>query len=161
MENKKEFTRSVTMDKLPRVGKRGLERHLSFQGVDEQRRIRVPEIDNQESFRERKNKGPAQKRGDSPLHVASRNGNLIKVKEILLSGSNLNDAVSAMNNDWETPLYVAAENGQLEVIREILKHSDTQSAAIKAKNGLDAFHIAAREGHVGKDLFCILLPIFV
>ena len=37
-----------------------------------------------------------------------------------------------------------------EVVREILKVSDVQTAGIKASNSFDAFHIAAKQGHLGK-----------
>jgi hypothetical protein len=42
-------------------------------------------------------------------------------------------------------LYVAAE-----VVRLILMVSDLQMAGIKANNSFDAFHIAAKQGHLGK-----------
>lgn len=160
----KQLFRSVTMDKQQGPSNRALERHQSFSGLERPRTIRfggmekqksfrIGLMEKQQSFREKKNKGVSQKRGDSPLHLASRAGNLLQVREILSGGAysgHLNDLISAQNNDGETPLYVAAENGQLEVVHEILKQSDAQSASLKAKNGLDAFHIAAKQGHVGK-----------
>ncbi|CAA6663888.1 unnamed protein product [Spirodela intermedia] len=119
--------------------------------MEKQKSFRVGLLEKQQSFREKKNKGITQKRGDSPLHLASRAGNLLQVREILLGGahsSHLNALISAQNNDGETPLYVAAENGHVEVVHEILQQSDAHSASLKAKNGLDAFHIAAKQGHV-------------
>jgi ankyrin repeat protein len=53
------------------------------------------------------------------------------------------------NQDGETALYVSAEKGHVEVVREILKACDVHSAGIKANNSFDAFHIAAKQGHLG------------
>lgn len=120
----------------------------------------MPLLDKQWSFRDKKrNKESAGKRGDTPLHVASRNGNLGKVKDILQNNDEgrLNDLMSRKNQDGETALYVAAENNQRLVVVELLKHADLQSAGIKANNGFDAFHVAARLGHLGKSLPFFLL----
>jgi ankyrin repeat protein len=67
------------------------------------------------------------------------------------------EMAAKQNQDGETPLYVAAEKGHAEVVREILKVSDVQTAGIKASNSFDAFHIAAKQGHLGKlsSAFCL------
>ncbi|MQL95333.1 hypothetical protein Taro_028006 [Colocasia esculenta] len=149
MEKQQSF-RNRTMEKQQSF--RGMEKQKSFKmgAMEKQKSFRMEAMERQQSFRDRKNKDSSRKRGDSPLHLASRVGNLQQVKEILSDGdsSHLKDLVSAQNNDGETALYLAAENGHVEVVREILKHSDAPSASLKAKNSFDSFHIAAKEGHV-------------
>ncbi|KAJ3681409.1 hypothetical protein LUZ60_015898 [Juncus effusus] len=89
------------------------------------------------------------KRGDTALHMAARSGNLIHVQKILSENESANyELVSKQNLDGETALYIAAETGCFEVVSEILKFSDVQSAGIKANNSFDAFHIAAKNGHL-------------
>ncbi|MQL76180.1 hypothetical protein Taro_008577 [Colocasia esculenta] len=131
---------------------RPLEKQKSFRrGIMEtQKSFRRGAMEKNQSFREKKKDSPG-KRGDSPLHIASRSGNLLQVKGILSDGNDdrLKELISMQNSDGETALYLAAESGHVEVVCEILKHSDAQTAAIKATNSFDAFHIAARQGHVG------------
>lgn len=101
------------------------------------------------------------KRGDTQLHLAARAGNVVHVERILsqCDPSSLRELISAQNQDGETALYVATENGYVGAVCEILEASDIQSAALKANNSYDAFHIAAKNGHLGNLLsqqFCIL-----
>lgn len=113
-------------------------------------------MEKQWSFREKKkSKESMGKRGDSPLHLAARAGNLGQVKTILLGCENcpMKELLSLQNQDGETAMYVAAENGHAPVVTELLKLSDVQTAALKAKNGYDSFHIVAKQGHLGKRLF--------
>ncbi|KAK1271210.1 Ankyrin repeat-containing protein [Acorus gramineus] len=102
-----------------------------------------------QSFK-RRSKDSSGKRGDTPLHLAARAGNVTLVKDILsgCDGGRLKDLLSRQNQDEETALYVAAENGHAAVVHELVMLSDMQSAALKAKNSFDAFHIAAKQGHV-------------
>ncbi|XP_078441053.1 ankyrin repeat-containing protein At5g02620-like isoform X2 [Wolffia australiana] len=159
MATEKQFLRSLTMEKPQRSAMKRLERRLSFQGIEKPRFLRIEEREEEmgvtderkKKKKKNKNKGPAQKRGDSPLHLACRSGDLLQVREILFNGEqsgNLRGLISGQNIEGETPIYVAAETGQVELVRELLKHSDVQSASIKAKNGFDAFHIAVKEDHV-------------
>lgn len=137
---------------------RPMERQRSFRGfVDKQKSFRVV-MERQLSFmngggeRKKKNDSPG-KRGDSPLHTAARTGNLGKVME-LIQGCNgiqeLKDLLSKQNLEGETPLYTAAENGCSLVVEELLKHMDLDTASIAARNGFDPFHVAAKQGHLGK-----------
>ncbi|KAF6166463.1 hypothetical protein GIB67_038200 [Kingdonia uniflora] len=88
------------------------------------------------------------KRDDTPLHSAARAGNLDEIKETLLGTEEegLKEVLSKQNQSGETGLYVAAEYGYVDLVRELIKYYDIVSAGIKARNGYDAFHIAAKQG---------------
>ncbi|KAL2899150.1 hypothetical protein RDABS01_024249 [Bienertia sinuspersici] len=88
------------------------------------------------------------KRDDTKLHAFARAGNLEEVMEILSSTAvdELKELLIKQNQAGETALYSAAEYGQVEIVREMIKFYDPLAASIKAKNGYDAFHIAAKEG---------------
>ncbi|KAJ6413673.1 hypothetical protein OIU84_006472 [Salix udensis] len=62
------------------------------------------------------------KKDDTQLHSAARAGNLVAVMEIL------------------------TEYGYVNVVREMIKYYDLADAGIKARNGFDAFHVAAKQG---------------
>lgn len=85
-----------------------------------------------------------EKRDDTPLHLAVRAGDLDLVLK-LLTGSEDQDK---QNQSGETALYVAAEYGNADMVKEMVKYYDSEAASIKARNGLDAFHIAAKQGDV-------------
>lgn len=98
------------------------------------------------------------KRDDTNLHSAARQGNLAAVIEIL-SGTaedELGALLQKQNQTGETALYVAAEYGHIDMVREMIKYYDLAGAGIKAKNGFDAFHIAAKQGDLGMlmDAYC-------
>ncbi|KAJ8439925.1 LOW QUALITY PROTEIN: hypothetical protein Cgig2_003991 [Carnegiea gigantea] len=61
----------------------------------------------------------------------------------------LQELLAKQNQAGETALYSAAEYGQVQVIRELIKFHDLNAASIKAKNGYDAFHVAANQGSLG------------
>ncbi|KAK9169197.1 hypothetical protein Syun_001337 [Stephania yunnanensis] len=88
------------------------------------------------------------KREDTPLHSASRAGNLAEINEILANTGEgeLKELLEKQNQSGETALYVAAEYGYVELVNEMIKFYDLVSAGIKARNGYDAFHIAAKQG---------------
>lgn len=91
------------------------------------------------------------KRDDTALHSAVRAGNLAAVTEILTGTDEpkLKELLPKQNQSGETALYVAAEYGSVELIAELIKYYDLADAGIKARNGFDAFHIAAKEGNLG------------
>ncbi|XP_021716239.1 ankyrin repeat-containing protein At5g02620-like [Chenopodium quinoa] len=88
------------------------------------------------------------KRDDTKLHSAARAGNLDEVLDILsgIGEDELKELLIKQNQAGETALYSAAEYGQIEVIKELIKYYDPVAASIKAKNGYDAFHVAAKQG---------------
>lgn len=92
------------------------------------------------------------KRDDTALHSLARAGNLEVALEIIASTGDeeLKELLSKQNQSGETALYVAAEYGYIHLVKEMIKYYDIASAGIKAKNGFDAFHIAAKQGDLGK-----------
>ncbi|KAK3012499.1 hypothetical protein RJ639_008523 [Escallonia herrerae] len=139
-----------------------MEKQQSFKGVMEKQKSFHGLMEKQKSFRlamerqlsfggERKSRKESPgKRGDSPLHLAARGGNLGKVKEIFqkLDEEGIKELLSKRNQEGETALYVATENGHSMVVGEFLKHLDLQTASIAANNGYDPFHVAAKQGHL-------------
>ncbi|KAI7754612.1 hypothetical protein M8C21_018201 [Ambrosia artemisiifolia] len=89
-----------------------------------------------------------EKRDDTCLHIAVRAGDVDTVMEILgnRAEEELKELLSKTNQSGETALYVAAEYGCVDLVREMMKYYDLEAAGIKAKNGFDAFHIAAKQG---------------
>ncbi|XP_050215132.1 ankyrin repeat-containing protein At5g02620-like [Mercurialis annua] len=88
------------------------------------------------------------KRDDTPLHSLARAGNLAAVMEIICNSEEeeLKKLLEKENQSGETALYVAAEYGYVDLVREMIKYYDLADAGIKARNGFDAFHIAAKQG---------------
>lgn len=135
-----------------------MEKQKSFRGFMEKQKSFRMVMERQLSFmggERKKAKESPGKRGDSPLHLAARAGNVARVKEILQNCVNENESnglLSKQNLEGETPLYAAAENGHDFVVAEMLKYLDLETAFMAAKNGLDAFHVAAKHGHLGKKL---------
>ncbi|KAL0316291.1 UNVERIFIED_CONTAM: Ankyrin repeat-containing protein [Sesamum radiatum] len=109
--------------------------------------------DGQQSFHKKQMKKQLTgKRDDTELHSAARAGNLEVVLEII-GGSGeeeLKKLLSKQNQSGETALYVGAECGHVDLVEEMSKYYDVGSAAIKAKNGYDAFHIAAKLGNLAQ-----------
>lgn len=110
----------------------------------------------QQIFRQKKmTKQLTAKRDDTPLHSAVREGNLGLVLEIMgeIEGTELKGLLAKQNQFGETALYVAAECGYGDLVKEMMKYYDASLAGIKARNGYDAFHIAAKQGDLSKSSF--------
>ncbi|KAL1806930.1 hypothetical protein ACET3Z_029998 [Daucus carota] len=61
-----------------------------------------------------------------------------------------NSVMELRNDKGESCLYVAAESNQEQVFSYLLKYCDVDVVKIKSsKTGLDAFHVAAKHGHLG------------
>ncbi|GMP78899.1 hypothetical protein CsSME_00034664 [Camellia sinensis var. sinensis] len=137
-----------------------MEKQKSFRGLMEKQKSFRIAMERQLSFggERKRGKDSPGKRGDSPLHLAARAGNASKVRDIFqrFDANVVKELLSKQNQEGETALYVTAENGHAHVVTEFLKHLDLQTASIAAKNGYDPFHIAAKQGHLGK----ISVPFF-
>ncbi|KAG8091704.1 hypothetical protein GUJ93_ZPchr0012g20707 [Zizania palustris] len=57
---------------------------------------------------------------------------------------------AAVTDAGETALYVAAEAGSEEVVRLLIPLYDFEAATIRSRLDLDAFHVAAKQGHTGE-----------
>ncbi|XP_058184254.1 ankyrin repeat-containing protein At5g02620-like [Rhododendron vialii] len=150
MEKQKSFHGVMEKQQSFRGG--GMEKQKSFRGLMEKQKSFRIAFEKQLSFggdRKKIKESPG-KRGDMPLHLAARAGNLSKVRDILqrFDADVVKELISKQNQEGETALYVAAENGHAHVVSELLKHIDLQTASIAAKNGLDTFHIATKQGHI-------------
>ncbi|XP_019195775.1 PREDICTED: ankyrin repeat-containing protein At5g02620-like [Ipomoea nil] len=137
------------MEKQQSFGNGVMEKQKSLK--ERQKSIRIA-MERQVSFgvERKRGKDSPGKRGDTPLHLAARAGNLAKVIQILnkLNGIAIKESVSKQNQEGETALYVGAENGHAMVVAEFLKHIDLQTASIVSNNGYDTFHVAAKQGHL-------------
>ncbi|KAK2837365.1 hypothetical protein Q5P01_014577 [Channa striata] len=80
------------------------------------------------------------KRGDTPLHLAARNGHLDTV-QLLLQSFDTRDEV---NTDGETALYQAADNGQEECVLTLLEANCDPNILTVAK--CSALHPVAERG---------------
>ncbi|KAL8136022.1 ankyrin repeat-containing protein At5g02620-like [Apium graveolens] len=91
-----------------------------------------------------------EKRDDMMLHSAVSAENLGLVMEILTKSEDkeLKELLSKQNQSGETALYVAAKFGYVDFVKEMIKYYDIGDAGIKARNGSDAFHIAAKQGNL-------------
>ncbi|KAK9061463.1 hypothetical protein SSX86_018644 [Deinandra increscens subsp. villosa] len=91
-----------------------------------------------------------EKKDDTSLHIAVRKEDLDAAFEIMKSydEQKLVEVLLKKNQSGETPLYVAAEYGCADLVKEMIKYYDSEAASIKAKNGFDAFHIAAKQGNL-------------
>ncbi|KAH6834875.1 Ankyrin repeat family protein [Perilla frutescens var. hirtella] len=164
MEKQTSF-RNPVMEKQQSFRNGAMEKQKSFRGLMEKQKSFRIAMERQMSFGgdRKKSKDSPGKRGDTPLHLAARAGNLGKVREIIqkfesINNNGVKDLLSKQNQEGETPLYVAAENGHVLVVGEFLKHSDTETSSIPANNGYDPFHVAAKQGHL--DVLKELLQFF-
>uniref|UniRef100_A0A5B7C390 PGG domain-containing protein n=1 Tax=Davidia involucrata TaxID=16924 RepID=A0A5B7C390_DAVIN len=84
---------------------------------------------------------------------AVRSGDLESLKEIIKNEGSDPASVStlmALQNDaGETALYIAAENNFQEIFSHLLKFCDRQIVMLRSKSDMDAFHVAAKLGHLG------------
>ncbi|WP_265029658.1 ankyrin repeat domain-containing protein [Wolbachia endosymbiont (group A) of Philonthus cognatus] len=81
------------------------------------------------------------KKGSTPLHLASWNGNFEVVKYLIKEGANL----EVKNYSLRTPLYDASGSGNLDVVKYLVE----QGADINAKDifGKKSIHFAAEKNH--------------
>lgn len=82
------------------------------------------------------------KEQQTPLHIASRLGNVDIAMLLLQHGAD----VDAVTKDSYTPLHIAAKEGQDEVAAVLLEHGASSTAA--TKRGFTPLHLAAKYGNM-------------
>uniref|UniRef100_A0A673CNP6 Ankyrin 3a n=1 Tax=Sphaeramia orbicularis TaxID=375764 RepID=A0A673CNP6_9TELE len=80
-------------------------------------------------------------KGNTALHIASLAGQAEVVKELVTNGANVN----AQSQNGFTPLYMAAQENHLEVVRFLLENSASQSMA--TEDGFTPLAVALQQGH--------------
>ena len=89
--------------------------------------------------------GKADDAGDTPLHVASRQGHSEAVALLL---QHLRADVNARNNDGRTPLHAACAAGRLDAARLLVGNGSDVNAKT-SRGGSTPLHLACRGGHAG------------
>lgn len=72
--------------------------------------------------------------------------------------SSLSDVMSLQNDAGETALYIAAEHNLQEIFSYLLNLCDFEALKIRSKSDMNAFHVAAKRGHLGS-YFCYFILI--
>jgi ankyrin repeat protein len=81
--------------------------------------------------------------GFTPLHIASKNGNVAMVEQLIAAWGGVNIASTV----GFTPSYLAVEFNRLDVLKLLLAGADVHKAS--GKDGFTPLHIAADHGHAG------------
>jgi len=88
----------------------------------------------------------ADRRGNTPLHIAAKNGAKLAVQELLQSG-NASVNCRALGDDGNTALHHAAASGWPSIVKQLLEaQADPEVVTMGA--GLSALHYAAFKGHL-------------
>lgn len=101
--------------------------------------------------------------------TAVRSGDLDSLKQIVgnhhqddqLLPSDVSDLMTLQNDAGETALYIACDNNLEEVFSYLIKLCDFETVKIRSKSGLDAFHVAAKKGHLGMLFFPFFFSLFL
>lgn len=97
-----------------------------------------------------------------------RSGDLEGLKEVLKyvnkgessnGPSPISEFLSMQNDAGETLLYIAAENGVKDLFSFLLRLCDLEILKIRSKSDMNAFHVAAKRGHLGIVIFFILFIV--
>lgn len=89
---------------------------------------------------------------------AVRSGDLRSLQEVLDNltqldpsdgSSSISDLMSLQNDAGQIALYVAAENDLHHLFTYLLRFCDVQTVNIRSKADMNAFHVAAKKGHLG------------
>ncbi|KAK6931632.1 Ankyrin repeat [Dillenia turbinata] len=86
-----------------------------------------------------------------------RSGDVDSLKQVVEKLTNEEgpdpDSISTLmplkNDSGETALYIAADNNLQHVFTYLIQFCDLETAMIRSKSDLDAFHVAAKRGHLG------------
>lgn len=65
------------------------------------------------------------------------------------SPMSVSDVMALQNDHGETPLYIAAERNLKQVFSFLLNLCDFEILKIRSKSDMNAFHVAAKRGHLG------------
>ena len=64
--------------------------------------------------------------GETPIHVAAKEGHLDILELLLTKTNNVND-LKAQDNEGKTPLHHAAENGHHEIVKILIASIENQN----------------------------------
>eukprot|EP00092_Neocalanus_flemingeri_P024493 GFUD01026561.1.p1 GENE.GFUD01026561.1~~GFUD01026561.1.p1 ORF type:complete len:899 (-),score=198.15 GFUD01026561.1:15-2711(-) len=81
--------------------------------------------------------------GATPIYLASQNGNLEMVHELIVAGADVNCRLRKIG---VTPLFVAAERGHHDVVKLLLEHNATPHA--RNWNGVTALGVSAMANRI-------------
>ncbi|KAK8530810.1 hypothetical protein V6N13_030749 [Hibiscus sabdariffa] len=81
---------------------------------------------------------------ENPLHIASGEGHVGFVREILRSRPQY---AKEVNKDGFSPLHMAAANGHIEIVRELM-NVDPKLCSVEGREKKTPFHFAAMKGRV-------------
>lgn len=77
-------------------------------------------------------------------------GDLESLKIIIKNdGLDLFSLLALQNDAGETALYIAVANNFEEIVSYLLGFCNLETAMIRSKADFDAFHVAAKSGHLG------------
>ncbi|KAI9091369.1 hypothetical protein K1719_028180 [Acacia pycnantha] len=82
-----------------------------------------------------------------------RSGDLDELKQLLEQlnsedASSFSNVMSLQNDAGETALYIAAEHNLAEIFGFLLQYCDLEIVKIRSKSDMNAFHVAAKRGHL-------------
>lgn len=86
---------------------------------------------------------------------AVRSGDVEAVRRVVdaasegAGGEAVGALMSAQTEAGETALYIASEHNMEGVVRYIVTLCDFEAAKVRSRLDMDAFHVAAKQGHVG------------
>ncbi|KAF3853895.1 hypothetical protein F7725_014583 [Dissostichus mawsoni] len=86
--------------------------------------------------------------GLNALHLASKEGHVEVVAELIKHGANVDAATKQKGN---TALHIASLAGQNDVVKELVTHSANVNA--QSQNGFTPLYMAAQENHMDVDGF--------
>lgn len=102
-----------------------------------------------------------------------RSGDLNQLQELVekLTGDELIDEsspssavselMSVQNDAGETAVYIAAAENLQDVFSYLIGFCSLEAVKIRSKSDMDAFHVAAKRGHLGMSCLNVLISLFL